>query len=583
MRGIAGRLASVGLLCSLGALAACGDDGTTTDGSGASGNTGNTGATGGDGGSSGGTGNIGNTGGTGNIGNTGGVGNQGGTGNEGGSPPMCETGSDCNDNNLCTTDTCPAGTCVNTAVDPNDNDPCTTDTCDPTTGIANTPIDPDDMDQCTLDACRGVGVTNVQSVSLFSESFDNNNAGWTLGTEWGIGPAAAGGGTTGLFGGWLSGADPAADGSGTAAGGLAGVVIGGNYAPAPQHPYYYLTSPVINAAVTQGNVVLSFQRWLGSDYPAFVTNVVEAYDGAAWQVVWQQPSNGQFLADGAPDGSGWLPVEYDLTALANANLQVRFGFKIESGNVVALGGWSIDNVQIINRPTAADNDICTTDSCDSVAGSVYTSVSVADAVACTVDSCDSAVGIKHVPSNAACGDGSACTTDVCDPTTGCINTPIVCNDNNACTTNSCNPATGCVYTPIVCNDNNACTVDGCNTVTGCTAALPTQPHNKCNAGPLNTPFTNTVGCTTGNQGVISQVCADDPYCCNTDWDGICVGETLCFVQPGINSATCDATYVSCVQQICAADPYCCNNTWDSLCIADLDTASNCASIAPTCP
>jgi len=31
----------------------------------------------------------------------------------------------------------------------------------------------------------------AQPVVFFSETFDNNNAGWTLDTEWAIGPAMA--------------------------------------------------------------------------------------------------------------------------------------------------------------------------------------------------------------------------------------------------------------------------------------------------------------------------------------------------------------------------------------------------------
>ena len=65
---------------------------------------------------------------------------------------------DCNDNNVCTTDTCdPIDGCVNTpgALDCNDNDVCTTDTCDPIDGCVNTPgaLDCNDDDICTDDFC----------------------------------------------------------------------------------------------------------------------------------------------------------------------------------------------------------------------------------------------------------------------------------------------------------------------------------------------------------------------------------------------------------------------------------------------
>ena len=60
----------------------------------------------------------------------------------------------CNDNNACTTDSCdPELGCVFTAITCNDNNPCTTDTCDPELGCIYTPILCDDGLQCTADTC----------------------------------------------------------------------------------------------------------------------------------------------------------------------------------------------------------------------------------------------------------------------------------------------------------------------------------------------------------------------------------------------------------------------------------------------
>ena len=76
--------------------------------------------------------------------------------------------------------------------------------------------------------------------NYFSENFNSNSAGWTLGPEWAIGAATASGGQA------YNGPDPSYDATGTTGGGVAGVVIGGNASTAALHPYYYLTSPVIN-------------------------------------------------------------------------------------------------------------------------------------------------------------------------------------------------------------------------------------------------------------------------------------------------------------------------------------------------
>jgi hypothetical protein len=47
----------------------------------------------------------------------------------------------CDDNNVCTTDSCdPATGCVNSQITCADTDPCTTDSCDPASGCTFTPI-----------------------------------------------------------------------------------------------------------------------------------------------------------------------------------------------------------------------------------------------------------------------------------------------------------------------------------------------------------------------------------------------------------------------------------------------------------
>lgn len=67
----------------------------------------------------------------------------------------------CNDNNICTDDTCnPTSGCVFTPKDCSDGNACTTDTCDPSNlpgGCLSTTIDPatyDDLDACTTDYCN---------------------------------------------------------------------------------------------------------------------------------------------------------------------------------------------------------------------------------------------------------------------------------------------------------------------------------------------------------------------------------------------------------------------------------------------
>jgi hypothetical protein len=88
------------------------------------------------------------------------------------------------------------------------------------------------------------------------------------------------------------------------------------------------------------------------------------------------------------------------------------------------------------------------------------------------------------------------------------------------------------------------------------------------------------------------VCAADPYCCNTAWDGICVSEAaqLCGAcEPEPEPESCphsecsagsalDASCSSCADAVCAADPFCCDVKWDGLCVKQAQ--QSCATCEP---
>ncbi|MCA9286532.1 MAG: hypothetical protein KDA22_15010, partial [Phycisphaerales bacterium] len=83
------------------------------------------------------------------------------------------------------------------------------------------------------------------------------------------------------------------------------------------------------------------------------------------------------------------------------------------------------------------------------------------------------------------------------------------------------------------------------------------------------------GCT--DIACCETVCAVDAFCCNTSWDGICVGEAtdLCDGQPGVCPASdhdCltagapGCTDLACCEAVCAEDSFCCETMWDELCV-----------------
>jgi hypothetical protein len=174
-------------------------------------------------------------------------------------------------------------------------------------------------------------LAGYSTTPVFVETFANNAAGWTLGPSWQIGSAVAFGTSEG---------DPGVDAAGVAGGGLAGVVIGGNYSGADAAATY-LTSPVVPLFPGQ-SYQLAFKRWLTTDYPNYVVNAVDLFDGVTWHSVWLQ-SQQTFLT-----ATAWSEQTIDVTAFANANFQFRFGYEVNSG-AFPRGGWSVDDVRVLRR------------------------------------------------------------------------------------------------------------------------------------------------------------------------------------------------------------------------------------------
>ncbi len=181
--------------------------------------------------------------------------------------------------------------------------------------------------------CDGVAVANV--TVYFDEPFANNDAGWTLGSTWQIGQAVSSGAT-----GSCGGGDPAQDHTATADNGVAGAVLGGNVTQSVAGPYY-LTSPIIDTSAAP-SLYLEYWRWLHSDYPPYMVDLVQVYDGSTWITVWNNP--GSVVND-----TQWVKMSHDVSAHKNANFQIRFSYQVSSGAYLC-AGWNVDDVQLVNAP-----------------------------------------------------------------------------------------------------------------------------------------------------------------------------------------------------------------------------------------
>lgn len=102
-------------------------------------------------------------------------------------------------------------------------------------------------------------------------------------------------------------------------------------------------------------------------------------------------------------------------------------------------------------------------------------------------------------------------------------------------------------------------------------------HDECSqGGPL------ADGCSE----CVSTVCAEDAFCCNTDWDATCVGEaeTLCDVCGGGGGCAhdecqeggpLDAGCSGCAGAVCGEDPFCCESEWDGMCVQAAQASASC--------
>jgi hypothetical protein len=190
---------------------------------------------------------------------------------------------------------------------------------------------------CGAGTCAGVPDPNY--TIYFADDFSANDMGWTLGTEWQIGPAAASNCTTDP-----PGEDPATDHTTSADNGIAGVVIGGCYSTAGNHAPYCMTSPPINANPASGSVFLSYYRHLHTDYPGYFYNRVEvsADGGSTWNEVYSVPPSQ------TQNDTDWTFASFDVTAFKSATFQVRFCHEINNppGTLYEGGGWNLDDVTI---------------------------------------------------------------------------------------------------------------------------------------------------------------------------------------------------------------------------------------------
>jgi hypothetical protein len=152
-------------------------------------------------------------------------------------------------------------------------------------------------------------------------------------------------------------------------------------------------------------------------------------------------------------------------------------------------------------------------------------------------------------------------------------------------TNSCSPCadTVCQADPFCCDTANDPGAWDQLCIDQATQLCASCAHDACTVGDKLDPSCNTC---------VTSVCGADPFCCQSTWDSVCVtqaqdtnthpscvnscggcGHSEC-TAGGALSLGCS----TCVDDVCGNDPFCCNTDWDSQCVTEAEQSNAC-----TCP
>jgi len=533
--------------------------------------------------------------------------------------------SRCDDGDSCTIDSCGLEGCLHTPVGCDDGDPCTVDSCWPE-GCLHDSVDCDDGDPCTQDSCGPAGCVNVPIIcdnGIFCDGPESCVEGLCVPGSPPCGDEAICNETGGdcLVAGCVAVDDPSCD--------------DGN--PCTDDTCDVGTGNCINlpntAACTDGTFCNGAEHCLDG---VCVAGPPPCNDGGECARHCDEaaasclaPSSTPCSADGNPctddtcDGAGTC-LHLDNSApcddgdLCNGSDTCAGGAcSLHAGDPCGVGERCDPESELCvvlecvtdNDPACNDDNECTDDSCDVIAGacmhtpntgpcddsifcngtdscsdgqcSVHAGTPCAGGPEC-LDLCNEEAGNCFVPAGTSCtDDGNPCTDDVCDtgvcthqPNTGTCNDGLFCNGEDRCESGSCSthegdPCAGasecagqCDETADSClaasgtactSDGNECTDDTCD---GSGTCIHEPNQSDCNDGIF---CNGTDSCSGGSCSThAGSPCANGPDCLNqcNETQGNCIA-------PGGTACTSDGN--DCTDDMCDEAGTCTHAPNDSAC------------------
>ena len=501
--------------------------------------------------------------------------------------PDCATNTDCNDNNVCTTDTCSSGTCSNAynTLTCNDGNACTTsDRC--ALGVcAGTPLNCSDGIACTIDSCvNGVCQHNSAACGCLSNADCNDNNACTTDVC------------------------------------SAGVCSNANNTNTCNDGSACTTSDRCTNGQCVGTAITC------NDNNACTDDTCSPATGCAYTADNTNTCNDNNACTSSDRCSSGQCIGTTITCNDNKLCTD------DTCNPLTGCVYTVDNTNV-----CSDNNSCTTaDRCSS-GFCVGTPVVCNDNNPCTNDSCVNGT-CQYAYNTSSCNDGNACTTNDWCSNGVCLGAAVVCNDNNPCTTDSCSNGAcqyvnnsnacndgdactssdrctfgACIGTPLNCSDGIACTIDACvngvcqhdSATCGCLSNTDCNDNNVCTTDVCSSGAcqhsNNTLTCNDGNPCTTSDkcsagVCAGVPVSCNdgnpctTDIcvSGSCVfsnntntcnDNNACTTSDRCSGGACSGVALACDDGVACTDDYCLNGScvYDSSgcgCTSDLDCDDN---------